>query len=124
MLQNLHASPGDTITTGQHEWIDVAIGAGGRLSDNLGQLVMLDDAEVGLRVADGAGVGEPYSGFTSMRLLTLCHTCHKGLDPHENLKLFGMAGMPTDDYLAWVERYRRKIFADFISLTIGGPVAG
>ena len=40
-------------------------------------------------------------------LITLCHTCHQGLDPHENLGLFHLPGGQFDRTL---ERYKERSF--------------
>ena len=49
-------------------------------------------------------------------LITLCHTCHKGLDPHYDLNLFPLIGLnPLDidserqTYIAGVKRYREYV---------------
>ncbi len=52
-----------------------------------------------------------------INLITLCHTCHKGLDPHENENLFSMAPAPSrcsadnssSEFNAAVIRYREHI---------------
>jgi hypothetical protein len=51
-------------------------------------------------------------------LITLCHTCHSGLDPHEDLALFDYLGLgfehwlQTEDrakYLSRIHEYRRHM---------------
>jgi HNH endonuclease len=56
-------------------------------------------------------------GLTEIdNLITLCHTCHIGLDPHLELGLYGMlpGGLPLGDidrnnhhYLEGVQRHRQ-----------------
>jgi hypothetical protein len=62
-------------------------------------------------------------------LITLCHTCHTGLDPHLELRLFGMlpGGLPLGDidgghdlYIEGVRRYR-LISASFAQAIKGHP---
>jgi hypothetical protein len=53
-------------------------------------------------------------GYTHIgNLITLCHTCHKGLDPHEDHTLFGL--LPPlkfgGDHAAGVHRYRERLRA-------------
>ena len=53
-------------------------------------------------------------------LITLCHTCHGGLDPHENHKLFWLPGGHVDrvtgNYQKGVEAYRKQHAPMFDSL--------
>jgi hypothetical protein len=53
-------------------------------------------------------------GHTNIEnLITLCHTCHRGLDPHEDQSLFDLLPMlePSDEHALGVQRYREKIQA-------------
>lgn len=52
VLQDLHASPGDLISAGQSQTIDIAIRTGGRLSDDGPEVIFLDDAHHSLGSAD------------------------------------------------------------------------
>jgi len=52
-----------------------------------------------------------------MQHLTLCHTCHKGLDPHENPALFNLvpaAAYSNQEYAASVKRYRERVYKEFV----------
>ncbi len=60
-------------------------------------------------------------------LITLCHTCHEGLDPHEDLTLFFLPGGHVDRalekethaaFIAGVDSYRRHIAPQFESVRI------
>lgn len=45
-------------------------------------------------------------------LITLCHTCHKGLNPHEEWSLFGMRGGTSNEavtYQEGVRQYRTRV---------------
>jgi hypothetical protein len=46
-------------------------------------------------------------------LITLCHTCHRGLDPHEDYSLFELLPhlKPGQDHAAGVLRYRERFMA-------------
>src|SRR4030095_4455401 len=59
---------------------------------------------------------------TAANLITLCHTCHKGLEPHYNWNLYEFTDHPLqktsgkdphknhrDAYLVAVERYRKSL---------------
>jgi len=57
-LLDEHARPADCISARQHEWIHVSVRACARLSNDIAQLVRLDDAERALRIADRAAAGQ------------------------------------------------------------------
>jgi hypothetical protein len=69
---------------------------------------------------------------TAPNLVTLCHTCHKGLDPHYNWDLYEFADhllerasgddphkKHRDAYLLAVDRYRKALAADLHALDKG-----
>jgi hypothetical protein len=80
-----------------------------------------DNVDVELHVHHIRPFGQ--RGLTIERnLLTLCHTCHKGLDPHYEWSLHGLIGHRSkdtagqspnearrDEYLRSVDRYRKAI---------------
>jgi hypothetical protein len=64
--------------------------------------------------------GTPHGGVThDDNLITLCHTCHKGLEPHADPNLFDLVGSGiqavvhevTDEYFNGVRRYRERVRA-------------
>jgi len=55
--------------------------------------------------------GKPSSGLTHEdNLITLCHTCHKGLEPHADPNLFDLVGSGIDSVLkAGEQRHRQGV---------------
>ena len=46
-------------------------------------------------------------------LITLCHTCHHGLDPHEDHTLFDLVPENDEQYALGVARYREQLYKEF-----------
>ena len=86
-----------------------------------------DHTDVELHVHHVRPFGQ-YGVTTELNLLTLCHTCHKGLDPHYNWDLYSlverklgmggrsMAAEARNEYLNAVKRYREAIARDMRAL--------
>jgi hypothetical protein len=58
LLDHLHPGPGDAIAARQAEEVDVAVGARGGRADEVGQVVVLDDSEAALGIADGPAIDQ------------------------------------------------------------------
>lgn len=83
-----------------------------------------DHVDVELHVHHIRPHGRPHHGLTEEEnLITLCHTCHGGLDPHDDESLYEyvgsdlntVLGRQRDEYRQGVRRYRKlvgRILAD------------
>lgn len=58
-------------------------------------------------------------------LITLCQTCHKGLDPHEDHSLFQYISSEQDaeSFATSVQRYREIAFSSYVSVLVA-PTPG
>lgn len=79
-----------------------------------------DDVDLDINVHHIRPSGAPYGGLSDpSNLITLCDTCHKGLDPHADFTLFELIdGLRIDDVLRRsegyddsVRRYRERVVA-------------
>lgn len=71
VFEHAHPGPDDAVAAREIERVDVAVRSGGRLTDDVGDLVGLDDAHDRFGVTDGAAIGEEGEFSAKARRLRL-----------------------------------------------------